>query len=216
MNVDASKRVENFFEGYPARTYSKDQIAIFSGESPEKIFYIVSGRISQYDISYRGDEIVVNVFKSPAFFPMLWAINQTPNAYFYKAEEDTVVRVAPPEDVIAFIKQNPDVMFDLLARIYKGIDGLLERTVRLMSGSAKSRVMYELLVECRRFGEKIDVNVYKLKIHETELGAHAGLARETVSREIKRLKEHGLIEMKNGEIIVKDIAMLEEQSRKIA
>jgi len=211
MDIDVSTKIETFFKDYPLRTYAKDQVIIFSGEAPEKIFHIISGKISQYDISYRGDEIVVNTFKEPAFFPMSWAINHTPNAYFYKAEEETVVRVAPPDDVVAFIKQNPDVMFNLLSRLYRGVDVVLERTVRVMAGSAKSRVMYELLIESRRFGEKIDDDTYKLTITETELATHAGLARETVSREIKHLKEQDLIEVKNGEIIVKNLAALEER-----
>ncbi|HWT39900.1 MAG TPA: Crp/Fnr family transcriptional regulator, partial [Dongiaceae bacterium] len=210
------KKVETFFAGYPKRTYPKDQIIVFANDDPGKVFHILSGKISQYDISYRGDEIVVNIFKEPAFFPMTWAINHTPNPYFYKTDEETVVRVAPPEDVISFIRSNPDVMFNLLSRLYKGIDGVLARTVRLMSGSAKSRVIYELIIECRRFGEKVDDNQYRLKINESDLAAHSGLARETVSREIKHLKERALIELIGGGIVVKNLSALEEQLGKTA
>lgn len=210
MDDKAIQKVEDFFSRYPERTYPKNQIIIFGGEQPEKVFHILSGKISQYDISYRGDEIVINIFKEPAFFPMSWAINRTPNPYFFKADEETVVRIAPPDDVIAFIKDNPDVMFNLLSRLYKGVDGVLARTVHLMSGSAKSRVIYELIVECRRFGEKTDKkNMYKLKVSELDLAAHSGLARETVSREIKHLKTRGLIEIIGGGIFVKDIEALE-------
>ncbi|HEY8992874.1 MAG TPA: Crp/Fnr family transcriptional regulator [Candidatus Microsaccharimonas sp.] len=211
MDDDIPKKVEDFFNGYPKRTYPKDQIVIFSGESPEKVFYIVSGKITQYDISYRGDEVVTNIFKTPAFFPMSWAINGTPNTYFYKAEEETVIHVAPPDDVLAFLKQNPDVMYNLLSRVYKGVDGILARTVHLMSGSAKSRVIYELVIEARRFGEKGSDNSYTLNINETDLAAHAGLARETISREVKHLKERELIEVEHTRLIVKDLPALEEQ-----
>jgi len=215
MEVDIAKKVEEFFANYPKRTYPKHQIVIFSGESPEKVFYIVSGKISQYDISYRGDEIVTNIFKQPAFFPMAWAINQTPNPYFYKAEEETIMYLAPPEDVIAFMKNNPDVMYDLLSRLYKGVDGVLAKMVHLMSGSARSRVMYELFVECRRFGVKSKGAAYLLKINETDLAAHAGLARETVSREVKHLKDRGLIKVEKGGIMIINFESFEEQLRKV-
>ena len=114
MNEVVSRKVAEFFERYPRRTYAKNQIMIFNGEAPEKVFYLEKGRVSQYDISYRGDEIVTNMFKPPAFFPMSWAINQTPNTYFFKAEEETIARVAPPDDVVAFLKDNPDVMLEAL------------------------------------------------------------------------------------------------------
>jgi len=216
MNEDVQKKIETFFANYPKRTYPKDQIVVFAGEDPEKVFHILSGKISQYDISYRGDEIVINIFKEPAFFPMSWAINRTPNPYFFKADEETIVRVAPPEDVVKFIKDNPDVMFNLLSRLYKGVDGVLARTVHLMSGSARSRVIYELIIECRRFGEKAHENMYRLKINESDLAAHSGLARETVSREVKHLKERELIEIVGGGIFVKDLSALESQLGKLA
>lgn len=216
MHKDVSKKVADFFSHYPQRKIPKDQIIIFNGEAPEKVFYIISGKVSQYDISYRGDEIMTNIFKSPAFFPMSWAINHTPNTYFYKAEEDTVVQVAPPEEVVTFLKDNPDVTFDLLARVYKGIDGVLARTVHLMSGSARSRIMYELIIECRRFGDKISDNLYELKINETDLAARAGLARETVNREVKRLKEKGLVKVNGSSITVTNLSEMEIQLGKTA
>lgn len=209
-------KVNDFFTKYPKRTYPKNQILIFAGEKPEKVHYIVSGRVSQYDISYRGDEIVTNIFKEPAFFPMSWAINQSDNTFFYKTEEPTVIHLAPPGDVVAFLKDNPDVMFNLLSRLYRGIDGVLMRIVQLMSGSARSRIMYELIIECRRFGDEQRDGSIALSLSEKDLGAHSGLARETVNREIKQLKDKGLIEVKAGKIIVKSLSLLEEQLGKAA
>ena len=208
MDDDIQKKVHSFFSAYPKRTYPKDQIVIFSGESPEKIFYMLSGKISQYDVSYRGDEVVVNIYKAPAFFPMAWAINHTANQYFYKAEEVSRVYVAPPEDVIEFVQANPDVMYNLLSRLYKGIDGVLARTVHLMSSSARERVMYELLMELRRFGRQVNDNIYILGINETDLAAYAGLARETISREVKHLKDKGLVDIRDGHIVVLDAVTL--------
>lgn len=209
-------KVRNFFSQYPKRTYSKDQILIFAGENPEKVHYIVSGRVSQYDISYRGDEIVVNVYKEPAFFPMSWAINKKDNTYFYKTEEPSVIHLAPAEDVVAFLKENPDVTFNLLSRLYNGVEGILSRVVHLMSGSAKSRIMYELIIESRRFGEEQSDGSIVLSVNENDLGSHAGLARETVNREMKHLKDKGLITLKSGKIIINSLASLEEQLGKVA
>lgn len=210
MDTNVFSKIEAFFGHYPQRTYPKDQIIIFAGESPEKVFYLMSGKVAQYDISYRGDEIVINVYKSPAFFPMAWAINKTENRYFYKTEDETVVRIAPPEDVVQFLKDNPDITFNLLSRVYSGIEGVLARTVHLMAGSARSRLMYELLVECRRFGKKVSENTYRLNVYESDLAAHSGLARETVSRELGHLKDKGIIEVSHGQILIKDRKQLEK------
>src|SRR5579875_2445544 len=136
MSEEVADKIHRTLSAYPKRTYPKGQIIVFADESPEHIFYIVKGKVIKYDVSYRGDEVIVNVFKPPAFFPLSWAVNGSHNAYFYKTDAETELYVVPAEDVIKFLKANPDVMYDLISRIYRGMDGMLTRMVQLMSGTA--------------------------------------------------------------------------------
>jgi len=209
MDSTISHKIDQFFSQYPKRSYPKDQIIIFAGENPDKVYYVVEGKVAQYDISYRGDEVITNIFKPPAFFPMSNAINGIDNHLFFKTETETVVHLAPPADVIAFLKTNPDVMLDLLSRVYRGMDGILGRVVHLMSGTARSRLIYELIIECRRFGHKEQSKGFVLDTHEKDLAARSGLSRETVSREMKRLKEQSIIAITSDGIHVLDLARLE-------
>jgi CRP-like cAMP-binding protein len=209
--ADVATKINEHFSKYPKRSYPRGQILVFAGENPQHIFYITKGRVRKYDVSYRGDEVIVNLFKPPAFFPMTWAINNTDNNYFYKAEVDSEVHLVPREDALAFLEANPDVMLDLLSRLYRGMDGLLGRVVHLMSGTARSRLLYELIIECRRFGEKQSDGSYVLKSNEGDLAARSGLSRETVSREIKKVKEQGLIQLSNKEIHITDLGALEKK-----
>jgi CRP/FNR family transcriptional regulator, cyclic AMP receptor protein len=208
MEPNVSQKIAFFFEQYPVRKFKKGQILIHAGDDPESILKLESGKIKKYDLTYRGDEVVLNVFKPPAFFPMSFAINRTPNEYFYEADSDVELRKAPFEKVITFVQENPDVLYDLLARVYRGTDGVLRRMVHLMSSTAKSRVLYEVLIECKRFG--IDKNgVFEIELNESDIGARAGLSRETVNREMHKLKEEGLIKVVSKHIQVPDIKRLE-------
>lgn len=209
MTSEITDKIDKYFSKYPLRSYPKGQILVFADESPEHIFYIVSGQVRKYDVSYRGDEVIVNVFKRPAFFPMSWAINRTKNRYFYKTEEKTELRIVPVDDALEFIKANPDVMLDLLSRIYRGMDGLLGRMVHLMSGTARSRLIYELIIECRRLKEQQPDGSFMLKVNEVDLAARSGLSRETVSREVKKLKTSGIVSVDNQALIIKDLSALE-------
>jgi CRP/FNR family transcriptional regulator, anaerobic regulatory protein len=138
---------------------------------------------------------------------MSFAVNHTPNVYFYEAEENITVQPAPNADAVAFIQDNPDVLFDLLSRVYRGTDGLIGRLTHIMAGSARSRIMYEILIECRRFGTARGSGM-AIALNESDIGTHAGLARETVSREIRKLKEEGMISVVKNEIWVNDIDRL--------
>ncbi|HZM64203.1 MAG TPA: Crp/Fnr family transcriptional regulator [Candidatus Saccharimonadales bacterium] len=201
---DTQQKIAAFFEAYPLKSFDERQIIIRAGEDPQNILYVVEGRISQYDITPTGNEMVVNVFKPGAFFPMSSAINNTPNGYFFEASTAVTTRVAPAADVIQFIKDNPDVLFDLLARVYRGVDGVLRRMAHLMGGDAKSRLLFELLNASYRFGQPQPNGEVTIALTETALARHSGLARETINRTLKDLKTAGLIEVSQEGIVVKD------------
>jgi len=211
MTEDIAHKVEEFFAKYRLRSYTKGQILILNDESTENVYYLIKGSVKQYDVTYRGDEIILNIFKPPAFFPMSIAINHTPNPYIYEADTDIELRQAPADEVVEFIKANSDVMYDLLSRLYRGVDGLLGRTAHLMGSSAKSRLIYELILEARRFGTSQEDGSCLLSINEKDLGARAGLSRETVNREVHKLKSEDFIAISNKAIVIKNLANLEKK-----
>lgn len=211
MDKSVAKLIEDFFSQYRVRKYPKGQVLLLNGETPEYVYNLVAGRVKQYDVTYRGDEVILNVFKPPAFFSMSIVINNTSNPFIYEAETEVELRQAPAADVVKFLREHPTVTFDLLSRVYRGLDGLLDRIVHLMTGSAKSRLMFEVLVACRRFGNIQPDNSVSIKISETDLAARAGLSRETVSREMKKLEDSGLVSLKSGTLMVKDITVFEKK-----
>ena len=207
--MTANTKVTAFFETYTLRTAKKGEILIHAGEEPTGIFYLTSGRVREYDISDQGRELVVNLFTPGAFFPMSWAINRTPNSYFFEAVTPVTYRCAPAADTVAFLKDNPDVLYDLLARVYRGTDGMLRRTAYIMGGGARKRVLFELYIYCLRLGK-----AYKggcmLDVRESELARSAGLSRETVSRELQKLKDNGELHVESKKLVVRDMASLEQ------
>jgi CRP/FNR family cyclic AMP-dependent transcriptional regulator len=210
MNPDVAKKVEQFFAAYTLRAVDEGEILIHGGEEPTGIFYLVSGQVRQYDISERGNELILNTFKAPAFFPMPWALNRTPNTFFFEAGPDTQYRRAPADAVVTFVEQNPDVLLDLLKRTYRGTDALLMRMANLMDGSAYRRIVLELLIMARRFGEETP-DGHVLAVQESDLARNAGVSRETVSRELQKLKAAGIVTTSRKQIIIPDLKRLETE-----
>lgn len=186
---------------------------IWHGENPPGVFYLRSGTVGQYDTNKNGQKIMLNIFKPSAFFPMSWAINHTPNLYFFEALSDIECQIAPAEHVVDFLRLNPDVTFDLLGRAYKGTDGLLKRLNEAMIGTAKSRLMLELSISLYRFGELNADGSRTLQIKTTDLATRTGMSRETISRELKKLTEQKIIATHNGHITVQHMDMLDDRPK---
>ncbi len=208
MDLSIPQKIESFFTAYPLRTFAKREIMLRPDEPLPGIFYITEGRVSQYDITSTGNEVVVNIFKPGAFFPMSMAINHTPNPYHFEASEVVKAHVAPPQDAVDFLKDNPDVAFDLLTRVYRGADAILRRMAHLMGGDAQSRLLFELLNTANRFGDAQPDGSIVITLKENDLARHSGLARETVNRQLQALKDKGLLGVSPKGITIKDIAAL--------
>lgn len=206
MSVDKkiTEKLENFFTKFKHQIYKKGEILVRADDDPPGIFYLKSGYVKEYAISKKGDELVVNIFKPISFFPMSWAVNNTKNMYFFEAVTDAEVWRAPKDKATEFVQSNPDVLYDLLCRVYKGTDGMMVRMTYLMAGNAYVRLVIELIIHAKRFGTTS-------RISERELAAQAGMTRETVSREMKTLKNKGLVTFNKNIFTIVDLRKLEEE-----
>lgn len=189
MNDPILDKLDRHFSKCKVRTYAKGALIISANEEPEGISLLDSGIVEQYDITPEGNRMTVNIYRPPAFFPMSWAINKTPNTYFFGALTDVNLRVENSAKTLVFLKSNPDVAYDLLSRVYRGTDALLRRLTLAASDIAANRLIFELLIEAYRFGQDIEDGRKLIKIKQNTLAARSGLARETVSRELHKLEK---------------------------
>jgi len=211
MDKTVDLKINTFFGKYKQHLYKKHQVLIQANQNPDAIYKIESGQVVQYDISDQGHKVVVNTYKYPAYFPMSWAVNRTPNIYNYQTVADTVVRKVPAADAIDFIKAHPDVLYELLSRVYLGREVIMRRMAHSMAGNAKTRLLFELLLEAQRFGQvHADGKRLIVPIRVSDLADRTGLTRETVSRELAKMKALGILTSRNG-IIVQNLKTLEDE-----
>ena len=210
MQQSVAEKINRFFSQFELKSKPKGAIITDANQDPSGIMFLVEGVVEQYYLLPNGSKVTVNVFKPPAFFPMSWAINRTPNEYFYATQTDIAYRQADPAQTVVFLQSQPEVVFDLLSRVYRGTDALLKRLVVASSGSATNRLIFELVIESLRFGEEADSSRKLIKIKQNTLADRSGLARETVSRELHKLSVNGLLELTKTGIIV-DVSKLEQQ-----
>lgn len=211
MDSVVKSKVDIFFETYPLKKYAKKKILIHPGDTVTHIYYITKGFVGEYDINSSGSEVVVNSFKPPAFFPMSFALNPSiTNEYYFETTTAVTARPAPVGEVVKFLHDNPDVVYDLLQRVYRGSDGLLRRMAHLMGGRARNRLVFELLNAAYRFGANDGSSQIMIPFDESEFARRTGLSRETVSRTLRELKSDKLVQVTRRGITLTDIGRLED------
>lgn len=212
MQDGVKNKLEKFFSKYRQIRYKKGEIILRAEDPPQGIFLLTEGIVRQYAISPKGDDLTLNIYRPVSFFPVAFFINSSQNNYYFEAMASVFAFRAPGEEFIEFIKKEPEVMFDLLKRIYTGLEGFFLRMEYLMVGDVKNRLIAELLIYSRRFGVKTNPGItIDLKLTQKDLAAQAGVARETVGRILKTLKDSSLIGYKERKLVIKDLAKLEKE-----
>lgn len=198
--------VARFFGKQTEIAFKKGETIIEAGADPSGVFYLQKGFVRQYSISDEGQELTLHFFKPGSFFPLFWAVNNEPNRYFYESFNATETFLAPKEQFLTFLKNEPEILFDLTSRLLYGLHGLLTRVEYLISADAKHRVFGTLLFLAKHFGQKTDGKVFLTeKFTHQDIARIAGTTRETVSRELEKLNGEGIISQRRQQlIIVKD------------
>lgn len=187
--------LDNFFSKQKLLSYKKGEVIIREDDEPSGVYYLSQGFVRLGATMINGGELTFNIFKPGSFFPMMWAIGETTNAYFCQALSDVKIYRAPKPEVVSFIKENPDILFDLTKRILIGMDGLLKNLQHVMFGGSESRVAAVILMLAKRFGEEKAEEwvIIGMELTHQDIALLAGVTRETTSIAMKQLERRGLI-----------------------
>ncbi len=210
-----TNKLDHFFSGYPLRKYKRGQILIHANDQPKSIYQICSGKVRQYTITDSGDEIVLGLYRANAVFPLSLTITDVKNEYFYESSEDLSLRIAPGMALKEYLSENPDAVYGLLKNNEELKTILLKRMSYFMGGNAYTRLLNELILECQQV-PKSKLNSYQLKVHEYELANQVGLSRETASRELRKLKLKGFINVGHKFITVVNFLGIKNELRKMS
>lgn len=215
MDNTITDKLEGLFSQFRLVRYYKGQIILQPGDSLQGVYYLKEGYVKFYSISPEGYELTLNIFKPGSYFSMMWAIGNVPNVYIFKAITDVTVWQAPKEEVLSFLKKDPEVLFELTRRTFIGLSGLLERVEYLLFGDAYKKVASVLLMAASRFGEKGDDGevMIQLTLTHQEIANLANLARETTSIQLKKMERKGIFVQRGHRIVIKNLEKLQEESQ---
>lgn len=207
-------KIEGYFSKFTFVRYKKREVIIRPEDKPRGIFFLKNGFVKMNSIFEDGRELTLNIFKPGSYFPMMLALGGINNSYYFEAMTNLEVYRAPKENILEWVKKEPEVLFELTQRIMVGMDGLLTSMEYLLSGTAYSRVVSAILLLSRRFGEK-DHNgkvVIKLPLTHQDIANLSGITRETASLEMEKLKKAGLISYTRSELTILKKSELEEET----
>lgn len=212
MNTDKIKEFEAFYNKFQIRNYKKGEMLIRADDDPQGIFYLKKGYVRQYTISKSGFELTLHILRPISYFPMVWAVNGTPNVYYFEALTPVEVGRAPRDEVVDFIKDKPTILFELMSELIEDYAESLTRIEHLVFSDAYRRVISVLLYIAKHFGEKSEKGIIvRHRFTQQDIATLVGVARETASNELGKLEKKGLVKYIDHSMLFESIRKLNSE-----
>lgn len=207
MSSTTKKSIQNkleiFFNDYPNIKFKPNELILRPSQPINSIYYIKNGYTRWYCISKDGEELTMHIAKPGSFFPIMIVLANTQNKYYWEATVPTEVYKAPAEDVIAMLKSEPEILFDLNRRFAKGLCGMLARIEEVTFSSSYTKIMSVLSYFGNKYGKnKLKQTLIQFRLTHSDIAAWTGLSRETVSRRLEKMEKIGIISHDKRYIVI--------------
>lgn len=214
MTADLEEKLKAFFKQSKPQLYKKGEIILRGDEIPSGIFFLSKGYVKNYTFSENGGEFTFIIYRKSDFFPIAWTFNDTRKPYFMEAVTPCVIYKRNKEEYLEFLKNNPEVLLYITGKITRRFDGLLTRMEHMAFGNAYNKVCSILYVLSDRFGKVTKNNniLISMPLTHKDIASLLGVARETVSIEIAKLKKEKIIKNTGKHIFITNIEKLKENS----
>jgi CRP-like cAMP-binding protein len=214
MTRPAAEKLADFFSRSNVFSYRKGEVIIRSDDIPQGVYFLQEGYIKMNSLSQDGRELTLNIFKPGTYFPMMWALADIPNTYYFQAMTSVRVRRMPRNLFKDFINLNPDILKEFTVRILIGLEGTLTNIQYMLSGNSYHRVTSAISLFSRRFGIKSQGGyiIVNLPLTHQDIADAAGITRETASLAIKKLQDKGIILHHYRRLTVKRPDLLNRES----
>jgi CRP/FNR family transcriptional regulator len=211
MNDELRDKLIEFFSNYKKITYQKGDVIIRGQDTPSGVYFVRNGYVKMSSIFEDGTEIAFNIFKPQSYFPMIWALTDMDNVYFYKALSKVEVFRAPKEDVVIFLQSNPKILQDLTTRLLIGLDGVISTTKNIIKSNSLKKVALIIVMLGKRFGNINADNYIEIDVDLThqDIANFSGISRETTSIAIEKLRNKNLLSVRGKKFIINNIQELE-------
>jgi len=199
----------------------KQQI-IQSTEDRQVVNIIMSGYFRKYLITNDGSVGAMIIYGPEDIFQVTLLYKKLFNqplyhgieTHFYEALSPAEVCTVDADQLVEAIKNEPSLYPDLLQEVGRHLDFCINSIENLALKNSEKRIAHMICYFARKFGAKSSEGVIiNMPLTHQSIGEILNITRETVSTNIKGLRDNGLLIAKgNSSIVVPDLEKLEAEA----
>jgi len=196
------------------RSLGKGEMLFHKGDTGSAFFIIIKGLIKIGVSNKLGDEVTLAFLRNGDFFGEMALLDELPRSADATALEDSLLYVLDRNDFFPFLTQNENAVRSIL----RALSMRLRRTDDLFAEISFLTVSARLAKRLLELAEPLqnpakESPEYRIQMSQRDIAAMLGVTRESINKELKILRDKGMVTTSRNAIIVQDLDRLKRRTR---
>jgi CRP-like cAMP-binding protein len=208
------ERLEPLAPALRRRTFGRGTYLFRAGDPPAAAYIVITGLIKSTRVNADGEEVINRIYGTGEAVGHFWLLDDGgQRMYDCIAIEDSDVLVIAREPLQYLLERNPK----LLRRLATALLGRLRldfgEVSGMRSGDIGQRLARQLAVLSDHLGKTSPEGTrIAARVTQSTLAGLIGASRENVNRALVRLTADGVIDQRDGFIVIRDEAALRRRA----
>jgi len=200
--------LQPLIDGRSVNTFKRKQIIYSEGNHPNRLYFVLTGKVRAYRIHEDGKELATELYCSGDFLGHIALLQGTAYTDTAEALEDTDIVVIPKEDFEELIHKDAAIASKFIQLMAKNIAEKENKLIGIAYNSLRKKVAEALLILMKKYQEN-DEKKFVTNISRENLASIAGTATESIIRTLSDFRSERLIDLNGRNIIILDGKKLE-------
>lgn len=182
------------------RHFGIGEILFYEGEESRFFHLLVEGEVSVFKSSAATETIIVHRFRAPSLIAEVAALKQIPYPASAECTRPSAVLLIERDPFLTLLRDDPSLSITLISSLMQKISVLESALQRHSAPNAMAKVARMVLSEIELFE----------RLKGIEIAEMLGITPETLSRTLKKFRDHALITLKKPKgVIITDRVKLQ-------
>ncbi|MDQ6904648.1 MAG: response regulator, partial [Bacteroidota bacterium] len=188
--------------------YKKKQIIYSEGNNPNRLFYILKGKVKTFKTHADGKDFTLELYGEKDYFGYVAMLEETVYKESAEAMVDCEIAVIPREEFELLVYKDKQVAKKFLMMLANNITEKENKLISQAYNSLRQKVAGALLTLMYKYRKNNDQQ-FLINITRENLATIAGTATESLIRTLTDFRNEKLIDIKDGNIVILNEAKLQ-------
>lgn len=190
---------------------SRHTLLIEENSRSNEVYVVLSGEFRATNFAINGKEVIFRTIEAGEIFGEYAALDGSVRSSTVIASRNSETLVIGGRDFLEALLADRASSLWMMRRLARQLRSLTERIFELGAMKVSARVLCEIL-RLAESGQAVEQGILVTPAPtQSEIAARIGTSRETVSRELGRLTRSAQVEVKRGDLIIRDLAVIYER-----